>query len=239
MADSKFKRRLGFIRQRLLGSYPGFPILRPTDTCGVEVLADPAFQRSCREIKDLTLLDTPRLANLWSLCRMTNPRGHIIEVGSFKGGGALHLSNSCPERKVIACDSFAGFEQLDAKLDHNFSEEMFKNTKKARVEELFHSRGRPYLVIAGFFPASCAGMDPGPISFAHLDADLYKSTSESLEYLAGRLIDRSLIVLDDYFRRADGVNQAVREFTQKHKSWAAFPLYPGQGLLVHRSWFGD
>lgn len=170
---------------------------------------------------------------------MTNPEGGIIEVGSFKGGGALHLSNSCPKRKIIACDSFEGFETLDSRLDNNFSKEMFKNTSKNRVEELFRSRGREFQVIAGFFPQSCAGMDIGPISFAHLDADIYKATIESLEFLSERMVDHSLIVMDDYCRRADGVNQAVREFTEHNKAWVSFPIFPGQGLLLHRSWFGS
>ena len=116
---------------------------------------------------------------------------------------------------------------------------MFRNTSQRRVEHLFQSRGRKYRVVAGFFPKSCAGVDIGPISFVHLDADIYKSTSESLEYLHDRMIDRSVMVLDDYFRRAEGVNRAVTEFTARHKSWAAFPLFPGQGLLIHRSWFGE
>ena len=169
---------------------------------------------------------------------MSNPGGSIIEVGSFKGGGALHLSNSCPERQIIACDSFEGFETLDPGLDKNFSKEMFKNTSKHRVEELFRSRARKFQVIAGFFPQSCEGIDLGPISFAHLDADIYKSTIESLDFLSARMLDRSLIVMDDYSRRADGVNQAVREFTERNRAWAAFPIFPGQALLVHRSWFG-
>jgi len=237
--DDKLKRRLGYVRQKLFGSFPGYPIIKPTDTCGVEVLGDHAFQESCREVASLTLLDTPRLANLWQLCRMTNPGGNIIEIGSFKGGGALHLSNSCPERTVIVCDSFEGFDRLDPKLDKNFDAKMFRKTSQERVEELFRSRGRKYRVVAGFFPQSCAGVELGSISFVHLDADLYKSTIESLEYLDKRMVNRSLLVLDDYFRRADGVNQAVGEFTARHKSWTAFPLFPGQGLLIHRSWFGD
>ena len=237
--NERQKRRLGYVRQKLFGSYPGYPVIKQIDTCGVEVLGDNAFQNSCREVAGLTLLDTPRLANLWQLCRMTNPRGNIIEIGSFKGGGALHLSNSCPHRNVIVCDSFEGFDKLDPTLDKNFNEDMFKNTSQGRVEELFRSRGRKYRVMAGFFPQSCAGIDIAPISFVHLDADIYKSTIESLEYLRDRMIDRSLVVLDDYFRRAEGVNRAVQEFTARQKSWMAFPIFPGQGLLIHRSWFGE
>jgi predicted O-methyltransferase YrrM len=235
--NSPLSRALLRIRTKALGFHPHFPILRPVDTNGVEILADLDFQRSCREIEGLTLLDTPRLANLWQLCRMSNPAGSIIEVGSFKGGGALHLSNSSPERRVYICDSFQGFEKLDAKLDRSFTSDQFKNTTQQAVERLFEARNRNFQVVAGFFPQSCADIDLGPISFAHLDADTYESTLQSLEFLVDKLTDRSLLLLDDFRRRAEGVDTAVREFTSREKSLVAFPIFSGQGLLVHRSWF--
>ena len=49
------------------------------DESHLEVLADLKFQASVDEVKDITLLDTARLANLWQLCRMTNPAGSLIE----------------------------------------------------------------------------------------------------------------------------------------------------------------
>jgi hypothetical protein len=231
------KNGLEFVKQRLRGYHPDFPVLRPLDTNGVEILADEAFQHSCREVDGLTLLDTPRLANLWMLCQQTNPAGHILEVGSYKGGGALHLSNACPQRKTVVCDSFHGFETLDPQLDTSFTADQFKDTSPQAVEALFRSRKREFAVIPGFFPQSCANIDLGPISFVHLDVDTYKSTREALQFLAGRMIARSLIVLDDYNRRAHGVDEAVREFTTHDRSWLALPLFPGQGLLIHQSWF--
>jgi hypothetical protein len=62
-------------------------VKKPMDESHLEVLADPAFQASVNEVKKLTLLDTARLANLWQLCRMSNPSGSLIEIGSYKGGG--------------------------------------------------------------------------------------------------------------------------------------------------------
>ena len=77
-----------------------FPVTKRMDRSNIEILADAEFQRSVREVEDLTLLDTARLANLWQLCRSTDLSGAMLEVGSFRGGGALHLSNCCPTRQT-------------------------------------------------------------------------------------------------------------------------------------------
>src|ERR1700685_871923 len=80
--------------------YRNTRITKHIDESYLEVLDDPAFRASIEEVKNITLLDTARLANLWQLCRMSNPDGALIEIGSYKGGGAVHISNSCPERTI-------------------------------------------------------------------------------------------------------------------------------------------
>lgn len=215
-----------------------FPVVLPLHPDRVEVLAEPEFVRSCREIRDLTLLDTPRLANLWTLSRMCDGDGDAIEVGSFKGGGALHLSNAAPDRRIIVCESFGtGFGSIDEALDTRFGDHLFNENRRERVEQLFTSRGRDVLIVDGFFPGSAAGLDLGPFSFAHLDVDVYEATRDSLEYLAERMTPRSFIVVDDHRRKAEGVDRAVGEFTAEHDDWLAIPLFPSQGLLVNRTWF--
>jgi len=216
---------------------PSYPVVAPIHPDHVEILGDPAFTDSCREVRRLTLLDTPRLANLWSLCRMCDATGTIIEVGSFRGGGALHLSNSSPDRRIIVCDSFAGFAELDATLDRGFGKHMFTDNRREDVERLFEERGRDAIVLAGFFPASAAGVEIGQISFAHVDVDVYRATKETLDFLAPLMMPRSLMVLDDFHRGAEGVEQAVAEFVADHQDFVAFPLFPGQALLVKRTWF--
>jgi hypothetical protein len=226
---------------RLAAVQGDYPITKPIDPANVEVLGDRLFQRSVSEVANLTLLDTARLANLWSLCQRTDPQGNLLEIGAYKGGGALHLSNCCPKRKIIVCDSFSGFEALNAKLDRSFEDHMFKDTNRDKVAALFKARGRSYEVIEGFFPASCKAHNLAPVSFVHLDVDVFKATIESLLYLEREhiLMDKTLIVLDDYDRNADGVNQAVAEFTTAYKKWLAFPLFPGQCLLLSRNWFSE
>jgi hypothetical protein len=54
----------------------------------------------------------------------------LIEVGSYKGGGAIHISNSCPDRTIFVCDTFEEFGDLpiDPSLDHLFARERFRDT---------------------------------------------------------------------------------------------------------------
>ncbi len=216
----------------------GRPVLwKPIDPVGVELLGDPQFQSSLSQVYDLTLLDTPRLANLWQFCRLTDPKGSIVEVGVYRGGSALHLANSCPDRRVFACDSFTGFAQLDAELDHAFDNTMFKDTSRAAVEKLFRDHKRKVTVVEGFFPQSCAKVDLAPVSFVHLDVDTHQATRDALEFLVDKTLPRSLIVIDDYHRTADGVDRALAGFVQAHPSWTLLPLFPSQALLLPQSWF--
>jgi hypothetical protein len=215
-------------------AYRQFPQVRSTDPLGVEILADPEFYASCRALSNTSLLDTPRLANLWALCRETDPAGAIIEIGSYKGGGALHLSRCCPDRKVFACEAFSpeSFERVDQKLDTNFQHGQFADHSEEAVRRLL--AGRNAEVIPGFFPDSVRGRDLPPISFVHLDVDVYEATKNSLLYLfdGNRLLPRSLVVLDDYNRKAAGVNMAVEEVGEELGAYTALPMFPGQAVLI-------
>jgi hypothetical protein len=212
---------------------------KPTDTSFLEILADRSFQSSIHEVSHLTLLDTARLANLWQLCRWSNPAGAIIEVGSYKGGSALHLSNSCPTRRILVCDTFEGFGTLpiDSQHDRLFARENFADTNFASVKSAWKNKRRDVIWVKGYFPQSAAGINISNVSFAHIDLDLYQSTLDTLEFLDGRFVDKSIIVLDDYMRSVDGVMKAVIEFQSAHPEWISFPMYPGQGLMIHKSWF--
>lgn len=237
------KRLIKSIFQRFgldVVKYRNSKITKSMDESYLEVLNDPAFQASVNEVKSITLLDTARLANLWQLCRMSNPTGSLIEIGSYKGGGALHISNSCPARTIFVCDTFEGFGDLpmDPKLDHLFARERFRDTSFELVKSHWTDKGRDVRWVRGYFPESAADIDIVNISFAHIDLDIYESTVNALKYLRPRLIDRSIVVFDDYLRGADGVVKAAREFSGAHPEWVTFPIFPGQGLMIHRSWFG-
>ena len=212
-------------------------MINPLDENDVEILRDLNFLDSCKEVKPYSLLDTNRLINLWEYCKQSNPDGAILEVGSYKGGGALHLSNSQPSRQLFLFESFEGFEKVDERLDSNFNMQQFKDTAKMDVEKLFTSRKRNAIVTAGFFPASAENLELPPISFVHLDVDIYKATLESLLYLDNKMMPKSFIIMDDCRRQCEGVDKAVNEFMNQSDNWIYLPLFPSQGLLVHKTWF--
>lgn len=229
--------RFGY-RLEKLAAGDAYPVLRPLDRNGIEILADPDFQASCRSLGATTLLDTPRLANLWNLCRLTDPDGAMLEIGTYKGGGALHLSNCCPQRHLLVCDPFDrdSFERLDPAMDQIFHRGQFADTSEEAIRNLL--QGRNCTVIRGYFPASVRERTLPPVSFVHLDVDVYEATKSSLLYLLSgdRLCARSLIVLDDFRRRAQGVDQAVAEVLAEVKGTIAAPLFPGQGLVIPPGW---
>lgn len=230
-------RALDRLGLELLVTDPKWYVRFGIDPAGVEILADADFQASVRECRPYTLLDMARLANLWMLCQKANPDGGVIEIGSYRGGGALHLSNAAPGRMVTICDTFAGFTTYDPKLDSNFRRDAFRDTSAAAVDDLFSPKGRAYRILVGEFPASARDEPIGPLSFAHVDVDVYSATLETLRFLSTRMIPRSLIVVDDRRRRAEGSDAAVDQFLAEDTRWLELPMFPGQGVMVDRSWF--
>lgn len=232
----RVNRALHRLGLELLVTEPQWPVRFGIDPVGVELLADPEFQASVGECRRYTLLDTARLANLWMLSRMSNPAGGVIEVGAYRGGGALHLSNAVPDRMVTVCDTFSGFARYDPTVDSNFRSDAFRDASAAGVDQLFSPKGRAYRILVGEFPASVGDQPLGPLSFAHVDVDIYSATLETLRYLSTQMIDRSLIVVDDRHRRAEGADAAVEQFLAEDRRWLELPMFPAQGVLVDRHW---
>ena len=208
-------------------------LVPPINTNNVEILLDEDFRASVDAARGNTLLDVGRLANLWYLARQAG-EGTYLEVGSYKGGGALHICNAVRARKprFYSFDPFedGGFESIgDA--DDLFHKNQFTDTSYRAVANLLSVHPNA-TAVRGFFPAAAQTMDLGPIAFCHLDVDVYEATRDGLAYLAPRLARHSFIVLDDINREVKGVDQAVAEFLAAHPSFLHIPLFPSQGLLL-------
>jgi O-methyltransferase len=209
----------------------------PIETEYVKILFDPEFKSSVAQVKDYTCLDFARLANIWNLARLAGP-GIFMEVGSYKGGTALHICNAIEHRGVdfYCFDPFekGGFENLGDQ-DKCFKSHDFTDTRYEMVVKLLSGKPKAR-VIQGYFPASAKHLNIGSIAFCHLDVDVYEATKESLEFLAPRLAPRGLVVLDDVDHlETPGVNKAVDEFLTNHPSFLFIPMFPAQAVLLPKS----
>lgn len=184
-----------------------------------------------------TLLDTPRMANIWQLSQLTDPAGVVVELGVYRGGGSVLLGKACEGRELIVADTFSGFGEKHKGLseDNIFEKKEFINTSRNEVDSLLKSHFSNYSILEGYFPDSDVDGIVANVSFAHIDFDLYESTIQSLNYLAPRSNSNAIFVLDDYRRDAAGVDLAVSEFLTENPEWIAFPIYPGQALLCRRN----
>ena len=137
--------------------------------------------------------------------------GNIIEFGVAYGGSTRvireslsRFSISCddapfPNKKIFALDSFQGlrekFENVEA---GHFACEPPRIDGVEIVEGYFEDTLTPELALA-----------VGPVSFAHLDADLYTSTICALNFLTPLLNSGSLLLFDQY---TSGGGQERRAF---------------------------
>jgi O-methyltransferase len=205
----------------------------------VNLLYDPCFQQSVAEVRDYSCLDVARLANLWTLAKIVGP-GLFLEVGSFRGGTALHICNAIEDKGVpfYCFDPFekGGFEKLGDD-DTAFKPLDFTETQYEAVARLLSSKPSAR-VVQGYFPSAAEGMNLRDIAFCHLDVDVYEATRDSLEYLAPRLASRSLIVVDDVgHRETPGVERAVLEFIAVHPMFIMLPMFPCQAVLVPKTFW--
>ena len=234
-------RKLGYDVSPYTKVHQEFPIHNPLANNGIEILKNPMFEASCKEIRKFTLLDTPRLANLWMLSQMTDNEGVILEIGSYKGGGAKHLCNANPQRKVFVFDPFdsQSFENLEPSLDKNFFQGQFSDTSYESVKNLLKDTNSE--IVRGYFPDSVGNFELPKISFVYLDVDTYNATLNSLLYLheSRLLMDKHILLLDDFNRGCDGVNKAVEEFVKLTNCYFVMPMFPGQGVLLPHTHFAS
>ena len=183
----------------------------------LDILHDAAFQRSLREIKHITKYDTARLAHLWQLCRLSEPRGNIVEVGAWRGGSAIHLMNCQPEARFVIADTFhtSDYEEVTGRLKRK-------------------DRGKDLTVLKGVFPDSDSDGAVRDVSFAHIEVVFYVSCRRALEYVSRRCSRSAVIVVNDVLRYPWGVSEALCEFGEAHPEWIAVPLYPGAAALLRR-----
>lgn len=133
--------------------------------------------------------------------------GLFCEFGVWKGETINYIASKNP----TTIHGFDSFEGLPEDWRAGFQAGMFKigSIPGVRPNVMLHK---------GWFKDSLPGFakaHPGPLAFAHLDADLYSSTKDVLDVLGERIVAGTVLQFDEFFNYPgwqEGESKAFFEF---------------------------
>jgi O-methyltransferase len=192
------------------------------------------WQRRLRAGDPVSLVTPDRKYVLWQLAEQATKAndGVIFECGVYAGGTAYLLAQiaSAAGRRVHLFDTFSGMPSVDPEKDVHAAGDFADNSLPAVQRYLCEFDNLEYH--AGLIPDTFAGVEPGPISFAHLDLDIYTATREATAFIYPRLVKGGFILYDDYgLPTCPGARAAVDEFFADRPE-SVVALATGQGLVV-------
>lgn len=221
--------------QRIFGLAGIYVSRKPKDN-----LADqPVWIRGIIErVSPFTMTSQERLA---SLCQAiaylvkNDIRGDIVECGVWKGGSMMaaalalmHLGDT--NRSLFLFDTFAGMsEPTEADVHASTkekAEKLLRGSEKDapvwafspfdEVRKNMKTVGYPdnrIFLVKGKVEDTIPYDFPGPISLLRLDTDWYESTRHELLHLYPLLVQRGVLIIDDY-GHWEGARRAVDEFIE-------------------------
>lgn len=165
------------------------------------------------KIEKTSILDFDRAYILFQAAQATiQIRGSSAECGVYKGGSSVLIANVSPERKHYALDTFEGFPDVISNADVLEKEEHFSDVSIAEIQKMFGDY-KNIVMLKGKFSESFEKMYDEIFSFVYIDADLYVSTVECLNFFYPRLSKGGIMLFDDYLLPITaGVKKAVDEF---------------------------
>jgi O-methyltransferase len=176
-----------------------------------------------REIVELPLHDNTRKDMLILLLRSITERkvpGFIAELGVYKGETAKLMHYYLPERKLYLFDTFQGFDATAIKDERRVTnlavdENDFTNTSISKVKKYITPLNENLIIMEGNFPETVLDIEfPEGFAFVHLDADLYTSTKNGLNYFYPKMNKGGFILIHDY-NAWPGARKAVDEFSEE------------------------
>jgi len=186
--------------------------------------------------------DKIRFYSLWfQLKRIQDNHieGAIAELGVYKGETAKLIHHLLPDRNFYLFDSFSGLPKQVIKedCDGTVRPQTVKFDNTSPEEVLAYINGNTKLCIKeGVFPETTEGMTEEQYALVHIDADLYQSTKDALEYFYPKMNKKGAIIIHDYNHDWEGVKKAVQEFEQNiPEVFVELPDMHGSAILIKNS----
>jgi len=164
--------------------------------------------------------------------------GHVAEFGVYRGHTAASIKRTLDkhgsDKELYLFDSFTGMPDISHPLDGDW-EKGDLASEVEHVQQLFEGQSRVNIV-QGFFSDTLKEYEGLRFSFCHVDADLYTSIKECIDFILPRLSEGGAIVFDDYgFRDCAGAKQAIEE-ALGGECPSFIPLPTGQAIYISRPW---
>ncbi len=169
---------------------------------------------------------TQKLYNLTQFFLQTTSReGLIAECGAWKGLSSYFLCHYArqtrPEYDGSGFHLFDSFEGLPGpdKEEDGALERPVQGKFNASLPEVRQALSEfPKIQYhAGWFSQTFRHLKEAVYKFVHVDADLYQSTYEAIEYFFPRLEPKGILMCDDYTDpKWPGVKKAVDRYCERH-----------------------
>lgn len=178
-------------------------------------------------------LELREMYNLYSLVqKVAGIPGDIAEAGVYKGGSAKIICEVKGEKTFHLFDTFERIPDYDPSVD-GYPGGTFEDTSLDFVKGVL--KGYPNVEFyKGVFPGTLTPrlLNETRFSFVNLDVDLYRSTTDCLEYFYPRLNKNGILVSHDYNSiNGSGVKKAFDEFfsgKQEH----VIELWESQCMII-------
>ena len=181
---------------------------------------------------------------LMQLCNNSlSLKGDIAECGTFHGLSAFQISQiikrNNSDKKFHIFDSFEGLSKIEKEDDINKDEQTNEQLEKqfAYGEDLVRNNLKQFNFVnyyKGWIPERFHEVENKEFSFVHIDVDLYRPIMDSIDFFYSRLVEKGIMVFDDYGYTAQfpGAKKAVDKAVQKYKPTLFLALPSGQAYLI-------
>ena len=184
--------------------------------------------------------DKVRFYSIWLQLKRINDKqisGAIAELGVYKGETAKLIHHMLPDRAFYLFDSFSGLPKQVIKEDCDGTVRpqtvQFDNTSPDEVLKYIDGNNNKLHIREGIFPSTTEDIPDEQYALVHIDADLYQSTKDALEYFYPKLNLEGAIIIHDYNHNWEGVKKAVDEFGQHiPEVFVELPDMYGSVLLI-------
>ena len=211
MDEGTIRQRAGAVVEKIIIQFLPSPTF-------AAYLAMPLISEVVKELRASgfrTLVPLPKLSVLLQAYLTTlSLQGEVWEAGVYQGGTARLLGRAINDNRdetvLRLFDTFIGMPDVDPLKDMHLRGD-FADTNLDAVRNFVGLE--PYISFhPGFIPDTMKGLERSRIKFAHIDLDIYKSITDTLEFIYPRM-SQGVLVFDDYgAATCPGALEAVDEF---------------------------